>query len=359
MTKSVAFRLDASHLIGSGHFMRCLTLADALFKKGINIRFICRYLPDSLHSMLEKSSHEIVLLPESIQTDSADELAHSHFLGVSQTVDAKDTLEALSDRLWDWVIVDHYGIDARWHEVLRKVTKQIMVIDDIADRTHDCELLLDQNLYSDMQSRYNNRVSIECCQLIGPSYCLLRQEFSELRRKLRSRTGKVERILVFFGGIDPDNYTGRSIEVIQSLGMTVHVDVVIGGDNPHLMSIKEICEASGYDLHIQTPRMGELMASADLALGAGGSASWERCCLGLATISVAFAENQFDIAHALHDVGACVFLGDGRSVTQEKIKETLSKLVYDSQKLNDMSNNAYSLVDGIGTERVCEAIELY
>ena len=176
---------------------------------------------------------------------------------------------------------------------MRETAKQIMVIDDIADRQHDCDVLLDQNFYTDMQTRYIGKVPAHCQLLLGPRYALLRDEFRKLREQVQPRTGPVKRILVFFGGVDADNYTGRVIKVLTEMDIKgLYVDVVIGAQHPYRADIEINCSTEGFVCHVQTDKMAKLMAAADLAIGAGGSATWERCCLGLPTFAICTADNQ-------------------------------------------------------------------
>ncbi|MDH5524798.1 MAG: UDP-2,4-diacetamido-2,4,6-trideoxy-beta-L-altropyranose hydrolase [Desulfobulbaceae bacterium] len=293
LVKQISFRVDASVQMGTGHFMRCLTLADALKQRGSQIRFVSRHLPDHLCNMLKDKGHEFVLLDNTLSDVTLDELAHAQWLGVSQERDASDSIQALADRTWDWLIVDHYALDSRWESMLRKSVKNIMVIDDIADRHHDCDMLLDQNFYADMESRYVGNVPGHCQLLMGPRYALLRDEFRQLHERLEPRSGPVKRVLIFFGGVDVDNYTGRVIEALSEIDVQdFHVDVVIGVQHPCREQIKTACAQSGFACHVQTDKMADLMAAADLAIGAGGGASWERCCLGLPTLVICTADNQ-------------------------------------------------------------------
>lgn len=340
-----------------GHLVRCLTLANALKRRGVYTRFVCRHLPDTLRRLLEPGRHDVVLLNAGTVAEPMDELSHSHFLGTSQRQDAVSTLKVLADGSWDWLVVDHYAIDARWESMLRKAAEKTVVIDDIADRIHDCDVLLDQNLYPDMETRYRGKTSDRCQRLLGPQYALLRQEFQEWRARVRPRTGPVRRVLVFLGGMDPHDLTGTAIAALQGMDRTLKVDVVIGAEHPRRVQIERACAAHGYDCHVQTSRMAALMATADLAIGAGGSASWERCCVGLASIVLAFADNQVHIARALQEAGACLFL-DRQPVTQKQIEGAVTTLTHDHERLAAISRNAYTLVDGCGTERVCAAMGL-
>jgi len=273
--------------------MRCLTLADALKTNGAQTRFVSRHLPEHMQSKLAEKGHEFALLNAVKNSTALDELAHASWLGVSQAQDAADSIQALTGQNWDWLIVDHYALDSRWESMLRQSANKILAIDDIADRQHDCDTLLDQNLYADMEARYVGKVPAHCQQLLGPRYALLRNEFKKLHEQVKPRNGPVRRMLIFFGGIDADNHTGQTIEALSKIEIPeIHVDVVIGAQHPARTEIETTCTRHGFVCHVQTDKMAELMAAADLAIGAGGITTWERCCVGLPTLVLCTADNQ-------------------------------------------------------------------
>ena len=350
-------RVDASSLMGTGHFMRCLTLADALKVRGAQTRFVARGLPKHLEARLLDRGHELVSLASPQGDPAPDGLTHATWLGVSQVKDATDTIRSLSDAMWDWLVVDHYALDSRWESLLRQTAKSIFVIDDIADRQHDCDVLLDQNFYVDMESRYVNKVPERCRLLLGPSYALLRDEFRKLRKKVTVRNGPVKRILVFFGGVDADNHTGRAIEALSKLDITgLGVDVVIGAQHPSREQIRATCGQRGFTCHVQTDQMAELMAAADLAVGAGGSASWERCCLGLPCVVGAVAQNQIQAAKDLSAFGAVRYIGAGREITVERLKNEI-ELACSPDWLAKASALGFGLVDARGTAQILRVME--
>ena len=350
----IAIRTDASNQIGTGHFMRCLTLADSLNQRGAQIRFISRYLPDHLRSMLAAKGHEFVLLNDVQNKETLDELEHARWLGVSQTHDAADSIQALSDGSWDWLIVDHYALDFHWETMLRRTVKRLLVVDDIADRKHDCDVLLDQNLYTDTGSRYTSKVPLHCKLLLGPRFALLRDEFRRLHEKIKPRRGPVRRVLVFFGGVDQDNYTGRTIDLLFDISnKNLQVDVVIGAQHPCCEQIKSQCAQYGYVCYVQTDKMAELMATADFAIGAGGSASWERCCLGLPALLFALADNQINIARGLEYFGAGIYVGSSGATGFQSLRNEFCNLLSNPDRLKLISKASYSLVDGVGVDRVC------
>ena len=353
----IAFRTDASKQIGTGHFMRCLTLADELKKQGAYIRFLSRNLPIYLSEMLVAHGMEYEHLSKVDEQIAADNLAYSYWLGASQAQDAQATIQALANNTWDWVIVDHYSLDIRWESAVRASTKYIMAIDDLADRQHDCNVLLDQNYYVDMQTRYNRKVPGNCQLLLGPQYALLREEFRELRKHIKPHTGEVKKILVFFGGADPDNYTGLAIKALAELNVKgLHVDVVIGAQHPYRAKIEASCVEQGYACYVQTNRMAELMAVADLALGAGGAASWERCCMGLPSVVGAVAKNQVQATKDLSYFGAVKLIGVTDEITLEKLKQGIEQ-AYDKDWLISASLLGLDLVDSGGVLRVINILE--
>ena len=355
---NIAFRVDASSQIGTGHFMRCLTLADVLSQRGAQIRFISRHLLEHLQGLLLNRGYEFMML-ESQANENVDDLVHSHWLGTSQRSDAEEAFQLLSDRIWDWLVVDHYALDARWESKLRQIVKTILVIDDIADRLHDCDILLDQNYYADMDSRYTGKVPTDCRLLLGPHYALLRDEFRQWRQQVKPRTGPVKKILVFFGGVDADNFTGLTIEALAGLGSCgLQIDVVIGAQHPYREQIESACSEYMFSCYVQTNRMAEFMAKADLAIGAGGSATWERCCLGLPAIVFSLADNQRDIVKGLDLIGAGQYIDSQLVANSLALNDDILELIKNKNHLKSLSAKAYATTDGEGVDRVCAALNL-
>ncbi|MFI3185614.1 MAG: UDP-2,4-diacetamido-2,4,6-trideoxy-beta-L-altropyranose hydrolase [Methylococcaceae bacterium] len=359
----IAFRVDASVQIGTGHFMRCLTLADELTRRGAQIRFVSRYLPEYLAKLLVERDYELAMLDSTENDADLDELAHAPWLGCSQARDAENSIKALSDRAWDWLIVDHYAMDCRWESRLRQAAKKILVIGDLADRKHDCDVLLDQNYYVDLNTRYADKVPDHCRLLLGPGYALLREEFRNFREQVEPRKGSVKRILVFFGGMDADNYTGLVIQSLIDMGVSdIYVDVVIGAQHPCREAIEAACLSPHFTCHVQTKRMAELMAAADLSIGAGGGAIWERCCLGLPTIVICTAENQRkQIVDAASE--GLVYVPDLKHEIGLIVERHIRSLMENSYLRQLISLNAMRVVDARGALRViasmsCSGIDM-
>jgi len=350
----VAFRVDASVLTGSGHVMRCLTLAEELRQAGADVGFITRSHEGNLSSLIQNKELKLYQLPLDRQNhlEYTAGSKYATWLGTTQQADAADTVAILKDLQPDWLIVDHYAIDETWEKLVRPYVKKIMVIDDLADRQHDCDVLLDQNYYTDMDTRYIGKVPEHCRLLLGPRYALLRDEFRQLRDQVKPRTGPVKRIMVFFGGVDADNYTGSTIDVLVSLGMKeLHVDVVVGKQHPYREQIESICLQHNFGCHVQTSHMADLMAAADLSVGAGGSAIWERCCLGLPTIAFCTADNQFkQIIDAAFE--GLIYAPDNKNEFTNVFKRHLLVLMENNCLLRSISEKAMQGVDGRGVLRL-------
>ncbi|MHB8917542.1 MAG: UDP-2,4-diacetamido-2,4,6-trideoxy-beta-L-altropyranose hydrolase, partial [Desulfocucumaceae bacterium] len=312
--------------------------------------FVCRDLPGNLCRLVEEKKHRVFRLPrvsEEYQGGDGPRHDYMRWLGVSPETDAGETIELLiKESRPDWLVVDHYALDSRWESEIRPYTRNIMVIDDLADRLHDCDMLLDQNLYRDMETRYTGLVPDYCRMLLGPGHALLRPEFREARKHLKERNGNVRSILVFFGGSDPTNETAKALEAIRRLKRPdINVDVVVGGANPNKVEVKQICSGMpNTRFHFQVDNMAELMAKADLAIGAGGTTTWERCFLGLPAIVIVIAQNQYETTAAVADAGALQLLGWSHEANEENIKESIERAIENQCDLRKMEKNALKLM---------------
>lgn len=349
----LAIRTDASPATGIGHFMRCLTLADAVAARGGQVRFVSQTLVEPLPAMLARRGYELTSIPAEENAAGDGDLPHSAWLQGTMAADARATLSALDGRSWDWLVVDHYALDARWEKAVRPAAARILAIDDLADRQHDCDVLLDQNLHATSPGRYQDKLPAACALLAGPDYALLREEFVLWRDRRHPADGRIRQIFVFLGGIDAEDLTGRALAGLATLApQDFNVKVVIGGANPHHANLAAGCERYGYELHVQSERMAELMAESDLAIGAAGTSSWERCCLGLPALLVSLADNQLPIARSVAERGAGLYLGSHAEVTAATIGAAVDSLRREPARLAAMARTAAALVDGQGVQRV-------
>ena len=314
---NVVFRVDASIQMGTGHVMRCLTLAEELRRLGHRCIFICRHHLGHLGELIARKGFELHFLvsadyEKSPVTDGIKSL-YADWLVVPWQQDARQTLELLASLSADWLVVDHYALDVRWERELAAAVGRIMVIDDLANRNHECTLLLDQNL-GRAGSDYNDLVPKDCLRLIGPKYALLRPEFAELReRSLKRRENpELKRILISLGGVDRTNVTGQILKALEEtrLPKETQIAVIMGATAPYLNEVRQKATELPFKskVSVNVSDIGERMCMADLAIGAAGSTSWERCCLGLPSILVVLADNQKMVNQSLIEKGVAVGL---------------------------------------------------
>lgn len=327
---TVFIRADAGGTLGTGHVMRCLALADALAASGARVSFVSRDLPEPIQQIVEAHGHAVCPL------DGA-------------TDDAASTRATLCGRTVDWVVVDHYGLDASWETAMRASARHLLVIDDLANRPHDCDILLDQNLWPNPR-RYDGLVPSACRTLFGPLYALLRPEFHEARAQARPAEGAVRRVLVSFGGTDPAGGTQVALDALTGIDAGLHVDVVVGAAHPDREALQAECARRGYACHIQSARMAALMAEADLAIGAGGVSMWERCAVGLPTVTVAIASNQEEgVAEAARR--GLLYQCPGPPEAH-RLRVHIQALADNPPLRRLISENGRRVVDGLGVGRV-------
>lgn len=326
----VVIRADASAIIGSGHVMRCLTLAKQLKKQvGADVVFIMRDLPGNLINLVQQNGFHVLVLPRA--AENPELTGYEKWLTVLPEQDAKETLAVVQKNVGiaDRMIVDSYALDCKWESVLRSVAKEIMVIDDLADRKHDCDILLDQNFYLNKDSRYNGLVPSHCQLLLGPEHALLRDEFYEAKEHLRKRDGNIKNILVFYGGSDLTDETSKAIKALCVLHKEYKdfcVDVITGQSNPRRNTIEALCSQYNFiHYYCQIDNMADMMNKADLTLGAGGSTMWERMFLELPAIVTAIADNQVRGCEDCSSVGMIDYLGVSEDVNGQMIIEAVRK----------------------------------
>lgn len=336
----VVIRTDASAAIGGGHVMRCLALAGALHDAGSTVRFVSRDGEHSLCDQIGQSGFSVHRLPREHAFDSRD--------------DALQTVAACPSRC-DWLVVDHYRLDQPWETAVRARAQRILAIDDVASRPHDCDLLVDQN-FSLAAGRYRDLVPISCELLLGPRYALLRREFLEARGRLRERDGRVRRVLVYFGNTDLSGGTLKALDAVEQVCTPdLHVDVVVGTANPYTDEIRRRCaRIPCTELHVGRTDMAAAMSLADLAIGAGGATTWERCSLGLASIVIAISENQLPGSRDLGREGYVEFLGTCTEVTVAQLSTALRRLLGNPDAVLRLAQRSAELVDARGAERVAK-----
>ena len=371
----VTFRVDASLTIGTGHVMRCLTLANALRLRGHQCSFVCVQHAGNMITAIKMAGfqvHPLAARHGQYQINEQEPNNYAQWLGCSQHEDAKQTktilalnnqpsLERVAMRP-DWLVVDSYALNQQWQNQFTGFGIKIFVIDDLADRLHQCDLLLDQT-FGRAALDYRHLVPVKSEILAGVDYCLLRPEFLEHRRINNdvSRTGlKVNnqyQILITLGGIDEHNVTERILTIFNQLSLlnTCFV-VVLGVNSPWQARIKTLAVKLNIavTVHVGVNNMAALMSQCDFAIGAAGSTPWERCCVGLPSALIAIADNQeFALSVLAHE-------GIVAKFDLDTLEEDIKSFFYDKNKdeiISTLTIHCKRLVDGAGCMRVVDKME--
>lgn len=342
----IAFRVDQSPTIGSGHFNRCLNLAKILKKKKVKIKFICRnnFLSKKIKKKLKNYKIQINFL-------KGKNTSNFFF-----KEDAIQTIKILKKNKIDWLVVDHYELDYKWESLVKRYAKKILVIDDLANRKHKCDLLLDQNYVHNYTNRYNNILKKDCVKLLGPRYSLLDSSFLEKNRKVK-KNRNVKNIFVFFSGSYLEKIENIFLNILNSKEFRkFKIDFVVANKN----RIKNtfIKSKINKNLKIYQPfiSMANLMKKADLAIGGGGTNTWERMFLGIPSLVLCLASNQKKVCDYLSEKKIIIYLGNTYSINKKKIKLAIIKAIKNIQLLRNKSLKWRYIIDGMGAYRVSEVI---
>lgn len=345
--------------------MRCLTLAQALRAQGANCRFICRPHAGNLLDLIRKRGFEVQALPtqvvlqEKLIEQDESVLAHAAWLGVDWKTDAEQTKNVIGDVVVDWLIVDHYALDKNWQVLLKNYYHRLMAIDDLGDRDHQADILLDQNAQGRSgEVRYKGRINAECNLLLGPHYALLGQDYPLLANALPERNGEISRVLIFVGGSDLQHLTERYLNALNSPEFRhLYIDVVIGSNHSAPEAVSDLVSRVEHArIYSELPSLSALIIRADLMLGAGGATNWERMCLGLNSVIVSVAPNQYNINQELEKKGLIYFLGKVEHAHIDLIRAGLKQILVSPSVNRVSSKRMREIVDGNGCRRVVQAL---
>lgn len=351
----VAVRTDASVQMGFGHLRRCISLARALRHAGSEVRFATRALGVEGTALLKDNGfHDLVTLPaptSGFEPDPA--IAHSSWAGVSQKRDIDETITNLGEWAPDWFVVDSYAFDASWHNAVRDaIGCRVAVIDDLADRDLSADLLIDHNLHPDHRLKYAGRLLRPTRVLNGPRYALLAPAFAAASPYAFSP--KVRSIGVFMGGSDAPNFSELAFEAVMAASFDGDIEVVTTSANPHLERLRaRIAEDRNASLVCDLPDLSDFFSRHDLQIGAGGGATWERCCMGVPTILLVAAENQTGVVTELASKGV---VESTEKASVEALAQLVRELIADTDRRRELATKAAALVDGYGALRAALAM---
>jgi UDP-2,4-diacetamido-2,4,6-trideoxy-beta-L-altropyranose hydrolase len=360
------FRVDANVNIGCGHLIRCLSLAHVLKEKQQHVVFAGEIKLPEYIALLEKA--KIDVLPLDGLNDESLKALTEHSQNNAINKDALDTLTYARNLHAHMVIADSYKITRQWQTHFQNILP-LFTFEDIPGRRHLSQLLLDPTINRTPQN-YKNIVNDDCQLLLGSDYTLLRPEFNKLRKtRLNSanintkenntalRYSKKIKVLIFFGGTDP---AGISYQVIKKLPSSVKATALLSEQSPAFEQVRTYALAHPHITLVSYCKgMAEFMAQFDIIIGAPGSNSWERCCLGIPSLTLTLADNQRDIATVMEKKGAALNFGYATEENINKLVVTFFSLITDIEQLKLMATRALSLCDGLGAERVCEQLLHY
>ena len=345
MKNTIFIRVDSSTKIGYGHFIRCMALADTL-QKNFKINFISRSLEGSLISDIQDKRFGIFRF-------------YSNSEKINEKNDAQKTISLIKKHSGqkNILIIDNYQLSKKWETYVKPFVHKLIAIDDLPNRSHNCDLLIDQNLHTKVNGLYKGLIPSNCIKLIGPKFSMIRKKFRMLKKSVKPRTFPIKKILVSFGGSDIENQTLITLNSIKKMNRKINVDVVVGRANKCKKTLKIFCNRNNrFTYHEQIDNIADLMLSSDLSIGSSGSTTWERCSLGLPAIVSISSNDQRDIANSLSQKKCIINLGDVKKLKESSYINAITNLK--KNDLRNMSKNSMSLVDGNGTQRILKHILL-
>ena len=355
----VAFRADASLQIGAGHVVRCKTLADELHNRGAEVRFVCSGLSGNLVRLLEEAGYQAIILRSGLESPD-DALAGSAVGAKAQSVDAMQTIHELAQFEVDWLVVDHYQLDAEWESLLRPHARHLLVIDDLADRKHDCDALVDPT-YGETAERYEGLVSTDTNCMCGSQYALLRPQFLAHRPTCAKSIPQMQemRLHVFFGSTDLANHTRRFSDLLLRDFAGLQISAVVGRDYGFQDQLRALSEAhrGRFSWQSDVRDMAASMAACHVAFGAPGGATWERAALGLPAVYLTVSSSQEKILERLDANGLCSYLGAADQITDDAFLEGMRAFLTDAKSLEDMGARGLQAIDAKGVQRIADLME--
>ena len=355
----VAIRVDASVAIGTGHVRRMVSLADALARKGAEVRFIWRDHGLDVKAMLPNPLWSVQPLRAPLYHDTPPEgRAHGEWGRVASELDAAETIARIKDFGPDWIVIDHYAYGLQWHAAIRTGTAaRLAVIDDLADSSVAADIIVDQNYHPAPATKFAGLNVADAILLAGPAYAMLADSYADATRYQFSET--VRSIGIFMGGVDAPGTSLIALQAIDLANLDCHVEIASTDANPNLAALRRAAAARPKTtLTTNLPHLAGFFAHHDLQIGAGGGALWERLCIGAPTIAVICAENQRESVPYLADIGA-VRMADGLQAPADATNAIASQLLALAEAPDAreaMMKLGKTMVDGCGSTRIADAL---
>jgi UDP-2,4-diacetamido-2,4,6-trideoxy-beta-L-altropyranose hydrolase len=337
-------RADANSQIGTGHIMRCISLAQAWQDQGGAVTFISHCESDALKDRIQGEGFRFIALAHA----SPDPYDLQFTLS---------TFKSESANQKKWLVLDGYHFTPKYQKAIRDEGIHLLVIDDMNHLPYyHADILLNQNIHApDLKYHCDKDTTL----LMGTRYVLLRREFLKYRDFKRQIPDQAKNILVTLGGGDPDNVTLKVIEALKLLNKpNIMAKIIIGPANPHQETIGKAIASARFEAELLTnpPNMPELMAWADLAVSASGSTCWELAFMGVPSIVLILAENQAAVAEYLMNKKAVLNLGIFAECSKEHISDACKILIGSSIARTSLLQQSKMLINGPGPNQVIKSM---
>lgn len=354
----IAFRVDSGTHIGTGHLMRCLTLAKKFHKKSHEVIFVSRDHEGSISNKISSTFGCTILPLDNKKKVSYNDNNYQSWLGVSIDQEISDSnafFKSFSSK-FDYIVIDHYGLDSIYEKEMAKHCSKIVVIDDLMNRYHFADYIIDQNLSAE-QNRYEKlNTKLSCKYLMGPQYALLKDDFKKFRPIAFVEKKSINNILVFFGGMDISGECKKVVDAFLLNDYPFNIHIILGqghSDYSHISSAAAI--NSKIKLYHFIDNMAEFMSKMDVAFGACGATSWERATLALPALTVVSADNQKLVSEALYINEMAIEVGSTTNTSVATWSNVFDHKL-DLNHLNIVAKKSFDLVDAQGTERILEIL---
>lgn len=341
----IGFRVDSSMEIGGGHVSRCLSLAAELEVRGFDIVFFCRILSGDFTEKI-KSRHHCVTF-ESQNPSEID--CEAEIALIATYIKEEGAL--------DWLIIDHYAVTQEWETAAGRIVDKIFVIDDFVNRSHACDIYLNQSVtnLTDEQADRINSVSF----LLGASYALLDRNISSYRVSKRGGPKKIYSMVIDFGSYNNFEVFTNVIETVKSLerdDLQIEAEVMLGRNEQLLRLLKQKFNGvKGLNFHSFTTNYLQILANCDVAIGSCGVTSLERCCLGIPSFVIPIVDNQLLLLDMLVQNECVKLVGGLDYIDVPLLRSGLSNYVNDGIDQN-WSESCKKIVDGEGVRRVADIL---
>lgn len=356
----ILFRVDASQInIGSGHLFRCINLAKELQEYSFKITFVLRDLPGDFDQLVIRNGFHLIKLPINKRYKYETTNLKNSWLGESYQIDAEQTLKIINKLNISCIVVDHYSLDKRWHKLVSRGGVKIVVIDDLANRPIKCDLLIDQS-YKRIEDDYLGLINPDTKMLLGSKYAILASEFYRKRGKAlikrNSYLTSIRNILISFGGVDPNNYSKLTLEILNEFKSDLNIEIILGKAYNKIEELKKCCENTHHNIKISkdinSSEVSSKIIQADLAFGSPGTSTWERACFDLPTIFMVNDHNLDRMKQYVEDANDSYLVNANESINDLIV--TISKIIKKKKNTNKTNLN---LIDGLGARRV--ALDIY